>query len=60
MLLGSWLSGRVVDHYATLAADGSATHQWRPIWLISFGLSAVILVLFLMTFKDREKAGATA
>jgi len=54
MLLGSWLSGRVVDHYATVAADGSATHQWRPIWLISAGLSTVILLLFLMTFKDRE------
>jgi len=54
MLLGSWLSGRVVDHYVTVAADGSATHQWRPIWLISAGLSTAILVLFLMTFKDRE------
>src|SRR5580700_11938133 len=33
MLVGSWLSGPVVGHFATVAADGSATHAWRPIWL---------------------------
>ena len=54
MLLGSWLSGQVVDHYATVAADGSATHAWRPIWLISAGLSAAILLLFFFAFQDRE------
>ncbi len=54
MLLGSWLSGRVVDRYATVARDGSATHAWRPIWLISAGLSAAILLLFLFAFRDRE------
>jgi nucleoside transporter len=60
MLLGSWLSGRVVDHYAIVAADGSATHQWRPIWLVSAGLSAIILLLFIMTFKDKETQDARA
>ena len=60
MLLGSWLSGQVVDHYATVAADGSATHAWKPIWLISAGLSAAILVLFWFAFKDREEAATSA
>ncbi len=54
MLLGSWLSGQVVDHYATVAADGSATHAWRPIWLISSGLSAAILLLFFFAFRESE------
>jgi len=58
MLLGSWLSGKVVDSYATVAADGSATHAWRPIWLISAGFSAVILALFWFAFKQREGAAA--
>jgi nucleoside transporter len=58
MLLGSWLSGQVVDHYATVAADGSATHAWRPIWMIAGGLSAAILVLFFFAFKDREVEAA--
>jgi nucleoside transporter len=55
MLLGSFLSGPIVDHYATIAADGSATHQWRPIWLIAGGLSAAILVLFFFAFKEKEE-----
>ncbi len=54
MLLGSWLSGQVVDHYATYAADGSSTHAWKPIWLISAGLSATILLFFFFAFSDRE------
>ena len=54
MLLGSWLSGRVVDIYATVAPDGSSTHAWKPIWLISAGLSTAILLFFFLTFKERE------
>jgi nucleoside transporter len=56
MLLGSFLSGPIVDHYATVAAGGSATHDWRPIWLIAGGLSAAILVLFFFAFKERDEA----
>jgi nucleoside transporter len=60
MLLGSWLSGQVVDHYAVVAANGTATHAWRPIWLVSAGLSAAILILFFFAFNDREKSGEAA
>jgi nucleoside transporter len=60
MLVGSWLSGQVVDHYATVAADGSATHAWRPIWLISASLSAAILLLFWIAFRERDEATAPA
>jgi nucleoside transporter len=56
MLLGSFLSGPIVDHYATIAADGSATHAWRPIWLIAGGLSAAILVLFFFAFSEKDEA----
>lgn len=55
MLLGSWLSGQVVDHYATVAADGSATHAWKPIWLIAGGLSAAILAVFWVAFSEKEQ-----
>jgi nucleoside transporter len=54
MLLGSWLSGRVVDLYARTAADGLVTHLWRPIWLISGGLSAAVLLMFLVSFSSKE------
>ncbi len=48
MLIGSSLSGAVVEHYTVVAG-----HQWRDIWLVAGGCSAVVLVLFALTFKDR-------
>jgi MFS family permease len=53
MLLGSWLSGRVVDMYAMATATG-VSHAWRSIWLISAACSAAVLLLFLVSFSNRE------
>jgi nucleoside transporter len=60
MFVGSFLSGWVVDRFATVAADGSATHQWRPIWLVSGALSAAVLLLFWVTFREKEDQPASA
>jgi MFS family permease len=61
MLLGAWLSGKVVHAYATtLLADGSQNHNWRSIWLFAGGLSAVILVLFMLFFQDRDTERAAS
>jgi MFS family permease len=54
MLVGSWLSGQIVDRYAKTIADGTTTHAWKPIWLIASALSAVILALFFFTFREKE------
>jgi nucleoside transporter len=54
MLVGSWLSGQIVDRYAKTIADGTTIHAWKPIWLVASALSAVILVLFFFTFRERE------
>ncbi len=54
MLLGSYLSGAVVDHYA------QGGHRWRSIWLVAAGCSAVVLVLFALSFKDREPVDISA
>jgi nucleoside transporter len=58
MFVGSWLSGLVVGMYARTSAGGVVSHDWKPIWLISAGLSAAVLVLFLLTFSGKE-ANAT-
>lgn len=55
MLLGSWLSGYVVDLYARNGVGGVTGHAWRPIWLISAGCSAAVLLLFFVTFSDRQQ-----
>jgi nucleoside transporter len=54
MLLGSWLSGAVVDHYATVGANNVVIHAWRSIWLISAACSGIVLLLFFFTFSERE------
>jgi nucleoside transporter len=59
MLVGSWLSGHVVDLYAHASTAGSASHDWRAIWLFSAGCAAVVLLLFLLSFSDRETRNLT-
>jgi nucleoside transporter len=54
MLLGSWLSGRAVDLYAT--ANGGAGHDWHSIWLVSAACSAAVLVLFFFSFSNGKDA----
>lgn len=50
MLIGSLLSGIIVDHYQL--SDG--VHQWEAIWLIPAGIAAVVLLLFMIFFKDQK------
>lgn len=50
-VIGSWLSGLVVQAYQTVGANGAITHDWRSIWLIPAIGSAVIFVIFLFWFK---------
>ncbi|MBJ6142759.1 nucleoside permease [Hymenobacter sp. BT559] len=55
MLIGTLLSGDIFDKYTL----GSDSHDWRMIWLIPAGIAAVVLVLFLLFFRERSGAGAT-
>ncbi|WP_166334295.1 nucleoside permease [Sphingobacterium chungjuense] len=48
MLIGSLLSGKIVESYVT--ADGG--HNWETIWLIPAGIAFAVLVIFLLMFKD--------
>ena len=58
MLLGSWLSGAVVDQYTQSTARQLVSgHQWRSIWLVAAACSAGVLVLFALSFNDRTQAG---
>jgi nucleoside transporter len=55
MLIGTLLSGDIFDKH-TLAGGA---HDWRMIWLIPAGIAAVVLVLFLLFFRERSGAVAT-
>jgi nucleoside transporter len=48
ILIGSLAAGPIVDRFAT--ADG---HDWTQIWIIPAAVAGVVMVLFLILFKDR-------
>lgn len=52
MLIGSLVSGPLVDAYT--GTDG--VHNWKMIWLIPAAIAAVVLLLFMLLFKDRNSS----
>jgi nucleoside transporter len=56
MFVGSWLSGAVVEHYVIRGASVAAAHDWHAIWMFSAAASGMVLVLFLLTFKDEDRS----
>lgn len=49
MMIGSLISGPIVDAYVTLTG-----HNWAMIWLIPASVSALVLLLFMAFFKDKK------
>src|SRR5206468_12567078 len=47
MLIGSYLSGRVVDYFS-VASGGAVRHEWNRIWMIPSAAAAAVLVLFAL------------
>ncbi|MFZ9695268.1 MAG: MFS transporter, partial [Chitinophagaceae bacterium] len=47
MLVGFWLAGLIAEQYKTVEG-----HDWTSIWMIPAAISALILVAFLIFFKD--------
>ncbi|WP_256001847.1 nucleoside permease [Pedobacter deserti] len=54
MLIGSIISGMVVDDHVV----GSG-HDWYSIWIVPASISAGVALLFLLLFKDNNKAETT-
>jgi nucleoside transporter len=57
MLIGSWLSGRVVDAYVVA---GDVGHDWQSIWIVPAVMAAAVLVLFALFFRTERSAEARA
>ena len=61
MLIGSWVSGPIVDRYARQAGE-LVTHDWTSIWLWPAAMAFVIILLFAFFFDGgkADKADAKA
>ena len=57
MLIGSWLSGKVVDRYASFVSGvaGTVAHDWNRIWLVPAGGALAVLILFALFFRADER-----
>jgi nucleoside transporter len=58
-LIGSWAAGAVVDHYA-VATDAGTRHLWQTIWMVPAIMAFVVLLLFLLFFREPATAVTTA
>ncbi len=52
MLIGSWSSGLVVDHYTATDA-GETIHLWRSIWWVPAIMAIGVTILFALLFQDK-------
>jgi len=51
MWIGTLLSGYVKDHYTL-----NDIVNWRSVWMVLAGIAALVLVLFLLFFKDNKRS----
>jgi nucleoside transporter len=54
MLIGSWLSGRVVDYFSSPSA--APAHLWDRIWLVPAAGAGAVLLLFALFFRSAEES----
>jgi nucleoside transporter len=50
MFIGSIIAGKVKDIYST----GDGVTNWTNVWLVPAGIALVVLLLFIVFFKDRK------
>jgi nucleoside transporter len=51
MLIGSYISGPIVDHWKI----SDTSHNWTTIWLIPASIAGVVFLVFVMFFKDTNQ-----
>jgi len=54
MLIGTWVSGLVVDRNIVSATS----HDWKSIWLVPAYIAAGVLVYFILFFREKKQLTA--
>lgn len=54
MYIGSIISGYVQQMYTTTTGDATVTN-WTNVWLVPAGIAVVVLLLFVLFFKDNTR-----
>jgi nucleoside transporter len=56
MLIGSLVSGRVVEAYQVMRGTEIAGHDWRSIWIVPAVMAFVVIVIFALLFREEKGA----
>jgi len=59
MLIGTQLSLKLVGHFTTITADEVKVVDWKSVWSYPAGFSLVVLIVFVLLFKNNKAAQAT-
>jgi nucleoside transporter len=59
MLIGAQIMGRVKAANTTVTSAGTLV-DWRAVWLLPCGMAAVILLVFLVLFRNAKQVSAAA
>jgi nucleoside transporter len=51
MLIGTWVSGIVVDKYAV----NTTSHDWKDIWFVPAFIAAGVLIYFILFFREKKQ-----
>ncbi len=54
MLIGSWLSGIVVDRHVAVM-NGAAVHDWQRIWIVPAAGALAVLAVFTVFFQGGSR-----
>jgi len=60
MLVGSLLSGYVLDFFSSTAGDGAVVRDWASFWFTSAAMSFVIMLLVFFFFRTPARIQAKA
>ena len=55
MFIGAIVSGQIVDRFTSMSNGEIAARDWSQIWMVPAGLAVVVLLLFLILFREEEK-----
>jgi hypothetical protein len=58
MLIGSFLSGGILDYFSVTNADGTVVRNWQSFWLSSATMSFVITLIVLFFFRTAVRIRA--
>jgi MFS family permease len=56
--VGTMLAGKTLDQHKLAQAQGAIVHDWRNIWMTPAIGAAIVLVVFLIFFREPEKKPA--